>query len=455
MREAFKAYDIRGIYNKDFNGSDVYKIGFFLPRLLEAETVLIGHDVRISSPEILEYLCRGITDSGADVHVAGECTTPMVYWATAKFNYQASVMITASHNPANHNGLKISRAEALPVGFDTGLSMLMEMAEKIDIVPVAVPGIYSQIDFRMEYLEFLSPYKSDLGGLKIAVDCSNGMGSLLIKNLLGTEPYYLFDKPDGTFPNHEPNPLEEKNVADLKKLVLEKGCDIGLIFDGDADRVMFVDEKGQFIQPDMMIAVLAGYFAGKGLKGNAIQDIRTSKSVTEYVESKGFTMHMWRVGRAYAALKLREIDGLFGGELAGHYYFRDFYYSDSAYVAALIILAEVKKHLGKGVTLSQLIANISRYYGTGELNFHISRKTEAMDALKDAFTSDEKPTAFYDFDGYRIEFADWWFNVRPSNTEPYLRFLAEARTPELISEKQKKALEILAPFIAPDNNDHH
>ena len=455
MRKAFKAYDIRGIYNQDFNGQDVYKIGYFLPGLLQAETVLSGQDVRVSSPEIIEYLCKGITDAGADVNVAGPCTTPMIYWATAKLNYQASVMITASHNPANHNGLKISRAGALPVGFDTGLSDLLEMAETQMTEPVSIPGKYSTINFRKEYLEFLAQYQSDLSGLKIAVDCSNGMGSLLIKDLLGNEPYYIFDEPDGTFPNHEPNPLEEKNVADLKKLVLEKGCDIGLIFDGDADRVMFVDEKGQFIQPDIMIAVLSGYFADKGLSGKAIQDIRTSKSVTEYVESKGFNMHMWRVGRAYAALKLREIDGLFGGELAGHYYFRDFYFSDSAYVAALIILSEVKKFHDQGITLSQLIAGISKYYGTGEINFHIDKKTEAMEALKAAFTAEEMPTAFFDFDGYRVEFPNWWFNVRPSNTEPYLRFLAEARTPELIAEKREKALQILEPFIVPGEHGHH
>jgi len=454
MRNAFKAYDIRGVYNKDFNGNDVYKIGFFLPQLLGAETVLIGHDVRVSSPEILEFLCRGITDAGADVHVAGECTTPMIYWATARFNYQASVMITASHNPANYNGLKISRAEALPVGFDSGLSELLEMAETSEIVPAGTPGIYTNFSFRKEYLEFLSQYKTDLSGLKIAIDCSNGMGSLLIRELLGDDPVYIYDAPDGTFPNHEPNPLEEENVADLKKLVLDNKCDIGLIFDGDADRVMFVDEKGQFIQPDMMIAVLAGYFSGKGLTGNAIQDIRTSKSVTEYVESKGFKMNMWRVGRAYAALKLREINGLFGGELAGHYYFRDFYYSDSAYVAALIILGEVKKHLAGGTTLSALINSISKYKGTGEINFHIDRKTEAMDALKNAFMNDEKPVAFHDFDGYRIEFADWWFNVRPSNTEPYLRFLAEARNITLLESKKTRALEILKPFITEGGHGH-
>lgn len=454
MRNAFKAYDIRGIYNKDFNGSDVYKIGFFLPQLLGAETVLIGHDVRISSPEILEFLCRGITDAGADVHVAGACTTPMIYWATAKYDYQASVMITASHNPANYNGLKISRAEALPVGFDSGLSELLELAEIAEIVPAITPGIYTVFDFHKEYLEFLSAYKTDLHGLRIAIDCSNGMGSLLIRDLLGDKPFYIFDIPDGTFPYHEPNPLEEENVADLKKLVLENKCDIGLIFDGDADRVMFVDENGQFIQPDMMIAVLAGYFADKGLTGNTIQDIRTSKSVTEYVESKGFKMHMWRVGRAYAALKLREINGLFGGELAGHYYFRDFYYSDSAYVAAMIILGEVKKHHDQGITLSQIISNISRYSGTGEINFRINRKTEAMEALRDAFMAEETPVAFHDFDGYRIEFTDWWFNVRPSNTEPYLRFLAEARTTALLEIKKAKALDILKPFVTENSYGH-
>lgn len=454
MRKAFKAYDIRGVYNRDFNGADVYKIGFFLPALLQAETVLVGHDVRVSSPEILEYLCKGITDAGADVHVAGECTTPMIYWATAKYNYQASVMITASHNPAEYNGLKISRAEALPVGFDTGLSELLEMAETRTPFPAVIPGTYSTFNIIPDYLEFLKSWQGDYSGLNIAIDCSNGMGSLLARKLFGDTPHYIFEERDGTFPNHQPNPLEEENVEDLKRLVLEKRCDIGLIFDGDADRVMFVDEKGRFIQPDLMIAVLSGYFAEKGLKGKAIQDIRTSKSVTEYVEEKGFEMHMWRVGRAYAALKLREIDGLFGGELAGHYYFKDFYYSDSAYLAALIILGEVKKFKKQGISLSQLIDNISKYSGTGEINFHIDEKKAAMDALKEAFSAEEAPAAFYDFDGYRLEFSDWWFNVRPSNTEPYLRFIAEAKTAELIEAKKRKALEILKPYITDSNSGH-
>lgn len=454
MRKAFKAYDIRGVYNRDFNGEDVYKIGFYLPVLLGAETILVGHDVRESSPEILEFLCKGITDAGADVHVAGECTTPMIYWATAKFDYQASVMITASHNPAQYNGLKISRADALPVGFDTGLSELLEMAENDEIVPAAIPGTYSNFSFKQDYLDFLNNYKTEFKNLNIAVDCSNGMGSLLVRDLLGDSPHYIFEERDGSFPNHQPNPLEEENVADLKKLVLQNSCDIGLIFDGDADRVMFVDEKGNFIQPDMMIAILADYFSAQGLEGKAIQDIRTSKSVTEYVEEKGFEMEMWRVGRAYAALKLREINGLFGGELAGHYYFRDFYFSDSAYLTALIVLGEVSKLKKAGSSLSEKIKTISRYFGTGEMNFHIDRKAEAMNALKEAFSEKEAVVSFYDFDGYRVEFKDWWFNVRPSNTEPYLRFLAEARSPELISEKKELALKVLAPFIVEGEHTH-
>lgn len=454
MRKAFKAYDIRGIFDVDFTANDVYRIGFFLPQLLNADKVLIGMDVRLSSQTIFENLSKGITDAGADVHFCGLATTPMIYWATARFSYDASIMITASHNPSKYNGLKISRKEALPVGYDSGLSNLLELAENGTIKTVGKKGNIIDFSFRHEYLQFLKPYITDLSTLKIAVDCSNGMSSLLVKEILGHSPIYLFDTMDGTFPNHEPNPLEPENVKDLSKCVVDNKCDLGVIFDGDADRVMFVDEQGTFIQPDMMIAVLSDYFAGKDESGRSIQDIRTSKSVTEYVESRGFEMHTWRVGRAYAALKLREINGLFGGELAGHYYFRDFYYSDSAFLAALILLSEIKKAKDKGITVSQLISGISSYYGSGEINLHIADKVAAMDALVGRMKLAEVPTKIMDFDGYRIEFADWWFNIRPSNTEPYLRLILEARTPELLREKLDTALKILEPFKNPEEHGH-
>ncbi|OFX26447.1 MAG: phosphoglucomutase [Bacteroidetes bacterium GWA2_31_9] len=444
---AFHAYDIRGIYNKDFNKEDVYKIGFFLPELLKTRKVLVGRDVRVSSPEIYEYLTSGITDAGADVYNIGLSTTPMVYFSTAKFKFDASIQITASHNPREYNGLKISRTNALPVGYDTGLGELEKMIKEKAVKITAPKGKIIDLDVKDEYLAFLKKYIPDYSNLKIAIDCSNGMAALLIKDILGDYPSYIYEDLDGTFPNHEANPLILDNVQDLISLVKKESADIGIIFDGDADRVMFVDEKGQFISPDLMIAVMAHYFLEeKGLKGLVIQDIRTSKAVAEYIEQFGSKMHMWRVGRAYAALKLREIDGIYGGELAGHYYFKDFYYSDSGLLASLIILDVVSKMKKKGISLSQLISKIATYHNSGEINFKIEKKQDAMDSIKECFTAEENPTAFYDFDGYRIEFKDWWLNVRPSNTEPYLRFLAEAKTQTLLDEKIEKVYQIMKQF---------
>lgn len=454
MRKAFKAYDIRGVFGEDFNEEDVYRIGFFLPGLLKAGKVLVGMDIRLSSQTIFENLSRGITDAGADVDFCGLSTTPLIYWATARYGYHASVMITASHNPAKYNGLKISAKDALPVGYDSGLKELLHHAESSEIIPARVKGKINNVNFSNDYISFLKPYVPDLEGLRIAVDCSNGMASLFIKELLGNAPVYLYDTPDGRFPNHEPNPLEQENVEDLSKKVIEEKCDAGFIFDGDADRVMFVDEHGRFIQPDMMIAVLADYFASKELKGKCLQDIRTSKSVTEYVESKGFEMHTWRVGRAYAALKLREIDGLFGGELAGHYYFRDFYYSDSAYMAALILLGEIAKANKKRITLSKLIAGISSYATSGEINLVIEDKEAAMQTVISQMQVSETPLKVMDFDGYRIEYNEWWFNIRPSNTEPYLRLLVEARNPEILADKVSKILSLLEPYKVAINPTH-
>jgi len=444
---AFKAYDIRGVYNKDFNKEDVYKIGFYLPKLLNTNKVLVGRDVRLSSLEIYEYLSKGITDSGADVYSASLTTTPMIYYITAKYNFDASVMITASHNPKEYNGLKISKTNALPVGFDSGLGELEKRIKNDHIEVAQQKGKVLEFDKRKEYIAFLKQYSSDVSNLKIAVDCSNGMACLLIKEFLDKDILYLFDEPDGAFPNHEANPLEEENVEDLKHLVIKGKCDAGVIFDGDADRVMFVDEKGQFVSPDLMIAVLAHYFLEeKGMRGNVLQDIRTSKAVAEYIEKFGSKMHMWRVGRAYAAIKMREIDGVFGGELAGHYYFRDFYYSDSGIMACLIILNVLSKMKKRGISFSALISNIAKYANSGEINFKIEQKTEAMEKIREHFTSLEKVMAFYDFDGYRIEFKDWWFNIRPSNTEPYLRFLAEATNKKLLDEKIKDVRTIIKKF---------
>ncbi len=443
--KAFKAYDIRGIYNEDFTKEDVYKIGFFLPELLKAENILVGKDARISSDEIFEYLTRGIIDSGANVYNAGLSTTPMIYYITAKHNFLASVQITASHNPAEYNGMKISKNNAMPVGYDTGLNKLEEMINTREIVPAQMKGKIIDYKVKSEYVNFLKKYVTDISNLKVGIDCSNGMAGLLIKKLLGKKPEYIYDNIDCTFPNHEANPLVQENVKDLKKLVVDKKCDIGVIFDGDADRVMFVDENGKFISPDLIIGLMAHYFLDKE-KGNVLEDIRTSKAVKEYVEKLGGTMHTWRVGRAFAAYKLREINGIYGGELAGHYYFRDFFYSDSGILASLIVLNLVSKFKEEGKKVSELITKIGKYSNSGEINFKIEKKQEAMEAIKDYFIAKEKPLEILDFDGYRLEFKDWWFNVRPSNTEPYLRFLAEADNDKILETKIKAVKTILKKF---------
>ncbi len=432
---AFKAYDIRGIYDRDFGYEEARRIGFYLPELLHTHKVLIGRDVRVSSTEIYQALCDGLTSAGATVYDLGICTTPLVYWATARCNFEASVMITASHNPPEYNGMKISGKNALPVGYDNGLKQL---EEKIKTPPRPSEASGSIVTFpkQQEYLDFLRHSGIyDLDGLKLVIDCSNGMAGLFARQLFGSQHVYLFEQPDGTFPNHEPNPLEEKNLAALKEKVKSEKADLGVIFDGDADRVMFVDETGSFISPDLMIALMAHHYAPDGrLQARVLHDIRTSKSVTEYLEEMGAEVHIWKVGRAFAARKLREIEGLFGGELAGHYYFHDFYYSDSGLLAALRLLNVMNRFRKQGLTASQVIARIKRYHNSGEINFRIEDKEGAMQRVIRHFTSLDKPVKTYDFDGYRIEFQDWWFNIRPSNTEPYLRFIAEARSAEKLDE---------------------
>lgn len=442
---AFKAYDIRGVYDKDFNKEDVYKIGFFLPGLLNADKVLVGRDGRLSSDEIYESLAAGITDSGADVYYMGYTTTPMVYFATARHDFAASVQITASHNPKEYNGLKVSTRGAIPVGYESGLAELEKMVENKEVEKAKTKGKIYDFDVREEYIGFLKRYMPSIEELKVGVDCSNGMTSLFVKEILGNSPVYIFDKMDCTFPNHEPNPLDEKNTEALKELVLKNRSDIGIIYDGDGDRVVFVDDKGRFVSPDLIIGVLGMYYL-QNEKGYVLHDIRTTKAVSEFIKKLGGTPYMWKVGHAYAKVKLREIKGIFGGELAGHYYFRDFYNCDSGILASLLVLDVVSKEKARGISFSQIIDSIRSYANSGELNYRIERKDAAMEKLKEEFSHDEIPKEIYDFDGYRIEFDGWWFNVRPSNTEPFLRLVVEANSKKMLDEKIFKINEILKEF---------
>ena len=445
---AFHAYDVRGVYGVDFDRDTAYRTGYFIPELLGAPKVLVGMDCRESSQEIHDALIDGILDAGADVYDLGLSTTPLVYYATAKHGFKASIQITASHNPRKDNGLKISRENALPVGLDAGLGIIEKWIEENRPMPVsACRGSVLQFDIHKEYVDFLKGFKENISNLKFAMDCSNGMASIFVHEIFGGQPIYMYDTLDGTFPHHEANPIIPANLVDLQDKVRQEKCDIGLMYDGDADRVTFVDENGCFISPDLIIALLGEYFIKQqGRTGIVLQDIRSSKSLAEYLEPMGAKVEMWKVGRAYAAPRLRELNGLWGGEVAGHYYFRDFFFSDSGILASILVLDVVARLKREGRSFSKVMSEIKHYENSGEINFKIERKQEAMDKVKEYFSSEEKPSAFYDFDGYRVEFPQWWFNIRPSNTEPYLRFLCEATTKALLDEKVARASEIIKSF---------
>ncbi len=450
----FKSYDIRGVYNKKgFDKTLAYKVGRYLPFVLNAKKILIGRDIRLSSDEIFEALSSGITDSGADVYNLGLATTPYVYYSTAVGDFDASVQITASHNSKEYNGMKISRAQAKPVGYDTGISEIEKLInENAKFKEGSVKGKIFDYSKAEEYIEFQSNF-AHTWDLNIACDVSSGMANLFIKDILAKniannkEVIYINDTLDGTFAAHEPNPLEEKNCEQLKKLVHDNASDIGIIFDGDADRVIFVDDKARFVPPDMMTAIIAKHYFEKEKNINILMDIRSSKSVYEFIEKNGAIPHIWKVGHVYSKAKLPEINAIFGGELAGHYYFKEFFNCDSAILACMLCLNVIDNLKKQGVRFSDFLDSITLYANSGELNFRIEDKIAAMDKVKETFTTGgNKPTKIYDFDGYRIEFEDYWFNIRMSNTEPYLRLVVEAKSKGLLKEKVDTISSIINTF---------
>ena len=439
----FKAYDIRGVYGDVLDEDLAYRIGRRLPELLGGRRALVGRDARLSSPSLSEALLRGLSDAGCDADDMGLASTPMVYYFTAEKGYDFSVQVTASHNPPEYNGLKISRAGAHPVGYDTGLAEL-EKAVAGPLSPAAAAkGRVAEVDYRQEFVAFLRTWVPDLSGLKLVVDCSDGMASLVVRDLFGDAPEYVAAAPDGSFPNHAPNPFEPDGRTLIVKTVRETKADAGVIYDGDADRMMLIDEKGDFVRPDLMIGVMALPFLRREPGATILHDIRTSRGVTEFLRENGAKTAMWKVGHAFAKVKMRELGAAFGGELAGHYYFRDFHWCDSGELASLVALGEIAEARRRGVSLSELVAPIDRYANTGELNFRIEDKAGAMERIREHFVSREAPSAMYDFDGYRVEYPDWWFNVRPSNTEPYLRLIVEARTPEMLAERRAEIKGVL------------
>lgn len=436
----FKSYDIRGIWNQEWDAELARRIGFQLPGLLGAGDILIGRDARESSPEVFEHLSRGIREAGCDVTDIGPATTPSVYFATAYYGYQGSVMITASHNPPEYNGLKVSRAQAVPVGYDTGLEELERRVQE-PVRPAAALGRLKSLDIRADYLRHLEPYRAAVQGIRAVIDCSDGMASLYIHDLirgLAAEVLTMYDAPDGRFPHHPPNPLVEANLKDLEERTVREKADVGICFDGDGDRVMFVDEAGRFVPPDLIIALLGLAFfrtGGPDHRGEVVSyDVRSSRSVVEYLEALGAVPVMCKVGHSHAKRLLRERNGLYGGELAGHYYFRDHFFCDSGLMAALHVMGILSRERRP---LSQLIAGIRRYHSSGEINFHVREKDRVLAEVRAAYPTGK----LSELDGIRIDFPSWWFNLRKSNTEPLLRLVVEAATERELAQRTSELKE--------------
>lgn len=450
----FKSYDIRGVWNREWDAELATRIGRSLPGLLEASDILVGRDARESSPAVFEALSRGIREAGCDVTDLGPATTPSVYFATAFYRYAGSVMITASHNPPEYNGLKISRAQAVPVGYGSGLEELERLtAGASPVLGHTAPGRLKSLDIRGDYLRHLSPYREGIHGIRAVVDCSDGMASLYIHELsrgLQPELITMYDTPDGRFPHHPPNPLVEANLSDLKARTLREKAHVGICFDGDADRVMFVDEAGAFVSPDLIIALLGLAFfrhRREDHRGEVVSyDVRSSRSVVEFLAQLGAEPVMCPVGHSHAKRLLRERNGLFGGELAGHYYFREHYFCDSALMAALLVLGILAR---EGRPLSELIGRIRRYHSSGEINFRVGDKDRIIAHVREAYRDGSRN----ELDGIRLEYPSWWFNLRKSNTEPLLRLVVEASSPQELRERTaelKTLFRSLDPAIAEE-----
>lgn len=445
----FKSYDIRGVFNDEWDGAVAHRIGAHLPALLDARRIIVGRDARLSSAEVHRELLRGLTEAGCDVSDIGLCDTPAVYFSTAHFDADGSVMITASHNPPEYNGLKVSRRLAVPVGYDTGLAELERRVSSGTLPPrPGAPGSVSALDMRPAYLAHLAKFRSDLSGLKAVIDCSNGMAGLFLRDVLeGTGLRYslMFEEPDGRFPNHPPNPLVEENLAALKERVRQDRADLGICFDGDADRVMFVDENGTFISPDLLIGFLGTHYFSlhperrSGSSTVMTYDVRSSRGVVEFLQGLGARPTICKVGHSFAKKLLRDTDGIAGGELAGHYYFRENFYCDSGMIAALLIM-EVLAAARR--PFSSVVAEIGRYCFSGEINFQVPNGPEILRRVR----SDYEGGTLTDLDGIRIDFPDWWFNLRVSNTEPLLRLVVEARTRDAMEARKEELVEKIRAF---------
>ena len=433
----FKAYDIRGIYPTEFNAELAELIGRAYIEFTGAKKVVIGRDMRPHSQNIFDGLSKGITMQGADVIDIGLCSTPMSYFANGTLKADGSIMITASHNPGEWNGCKLCIANAVPISGATGIKDIEKIVEAKAFSKVDKAGSITTYDIAKEYGEFLKKFVKVDRKLKIVCDFANSMGSYEIagiRDLFDIVP--LYEELDGTFPNHEANPLHTATLDDIRKKVVEVGADFGAAFDGDADRCGFIDDKGEIIPMDLFTALIAQDILSENKGATILYDLRSSKAVKECIEDNGGRAIMSRVGHAFIKNQMRENDAVFAGELSGHYYFKENFTAESQGLA-FIRLANLVCKSGKKV--SEMVAPLGKYFSSGEINSKVADVKPILEAIKAKYADGYT----YELDGFSSEYASWHFNVRSSNTEPLLRLIVEADTEELMIAKRDEILSII------------
>jgi phosphomannomutase len=445
-RSIFKAYDVRGLYPSEINEDAARLIGRGFVTYLGAKRIAVTRDMRLSSPSVSAAFIEGATEQGADVVDYGMLGTDMMYFAVARDGLDGGAQITASHNPKEYNGIKMVRREAFPLSGDAGIGDIRDMIADGKLPPpAATRGTVTKADIVDDYVKhvrgFIDP--SIIKPFNVVWDAGNGMAGLIAPKLFAGLPIKttaMCAEVDGTFPNHEANPLIEENRRDIVARVIKDKADIGIAWDGDADRVFFIDGSGEFIAGDFVTALLAEAFLIKHPGAKVVYDVRASYAVKDIVAKYGGTALMNRVGHAFFKQRMREEGAIFGGEVTGHYYFRDYYFADNGFIPALLILELMSR---KNMTLRDLLAALrEKYFISGEINTKLKDMSQVqpkLDALSRTYTNGR----VYSLDGVSVEYDDWHFNVRASNTEPMLRLNLEATTQEMMEKKRDEVLALI------------
>ncbi len=446
QEKIFKAYDIRGIYPEEIDEKGIYDIGRGLAFYLEEKKgisspeIAVGRDARESSPSLAASLIEGLKDGGANVLEMGFCTTPLNYFANWHLGLDASVMVTASHNSSEYNGLKISFRDVKSPTEEGEQEKLKEVILEKDHGKLK-KGSIKKKEISDDYFNFLEKESAgyNFSDLKIVADTGNGvLGPFLerLAEMLGLDCTFLFLKPDGSFPNHLANPLEKENLRMLQEEVKKKKADLGLAFDGDGDRVVFLDSHARPIGSDIALGIFAMYFLEKGLAGTIPADLRMSRGVVEEVSRQKGEIVKCRVGYPFIKREMRKRKSFLGGELSGHFFWKDFSYSESALLSTIRMLKIIKE---KELTLAQMAESLKTYFSGGETNFKVRDKNQKLKELQSIFANGKQNF----LDGLTVEYENWWFNVRPSNTEPLLRLVIEAKSEELLAKKKREIVSLL------------